>query len=154
MISLTLSSTAEYALRAMACLSLLPETETLNSAMLAERTAVPQHYLNKVMRKLVEGGLVLAARGHGGGFQLAKPPELISFRHILKVVGYETRDDSCVFGWGKCREAHPCPLHQSWKDLNKSFVSWAEKTKLSDVRQFADENGIVRKLNLPFTTQE
>jgi Rrf2 family transcriptional regulator, iron-sulfur cluster assembly transcription factor len=149
MISLTLSSTAEYALRAMSCLALLKETEALNAAMLAERTAVPQHYLNKVMRKLVEGGMVHAARGHGGGFRLAKSPHQISYRQILEVVGYEKRDDGCVFGWGKCRDSQPCPMHQSWKDLNESFVTWAEKTSLSEVRKYANEHGILRKLNLP-----
>lgn len=149
MLSLTLTSTAEYALRAMSCLALLGDEQSLNAAQLAERTGVPQHYLNKVMRKLVQAGLAHAARGHGGGFRLAKPARLISYQEILEVAGYESRHDSCVFGWGKCRDSQPCPMHDSWKKLNENFIAWARATTLEEVRAYAVQSGSDRKLQLP-----
>lgn len=149
MLSITLSATAEYALRAMSCLALLAEGQALNAAELSTRTAVPQHYLNKVMRKLVQANLVVAARGHGGGFRLARSPKKISYQEVLEVAGYEKRSDSCVFGWGKCRDSQPCPMHESWKKLNDGFVQWAHGTTLEQVRQYATESGAERKLHLP-----
>jgi Rrf2 family transcriptional regulator, iron-sulfur cluster assembly transcription factor len=151
MLSLTLTSTAEYALRAMSCLALLEEEQALNASELAVRTGVPQHYLNKVMRKLVQAGLAHAARGHGGGFRLAKPAKRITYQEILEVAGYEKRSDSCVFGWGKCRDSQPCPMHESWKKLNESFVTWAHATSLQEVREYAAQSGADRKLHLPPT---
>ncbi len=149
MLSLNLSATAEYALRAMSCLAVLAEGHALNAAELSERTAVPQHYLNKVMRKLVQAELVTAARGHGGGFRLARPPKKISYQEVLEAAGYEKRGDSCVFGWGKCRDTQPCPMHESWKKLNEGFVQWAHDTTLEEVRQYAHASGADKKLQLP-----
>lgn len=149
MLSFTLTSTSEYALRAMACLALLEQTQSLNASDLAVRTGVPQHYLNKVMRKMVEAGLAHAAKGHGGGFRLAKPAKRITYQEILAAVGYEKRKGHCVFGWGRCRDSHPCPMHGSWKSIDEGFSAWAQATSLQEVREYALRSGADRRMHLP-----
>jgi Rrf2 family iron-sulfur cluster assembly transcriptional regulator len=132
-LSLTLSQTAEYALRAMSCLALSHEGEPVRAQELSERTRVPLPYLWKVMRRLVAADLVLSAKGHGGGFRLARPPGKISYLDILRVTGYDSRTKSCVFGWGRCRDDHPCPMHASWTEMNGAFAAWASGTTLASL---------------------
>ena len=135
MLSLNLTHTAEYALRAMTTLALKPESDPMNSRELASRTGIPVHYLNKIMHHMVEAGLADSAKGHGGGFQLGKSPSRISYLDILKVAGYETEVSRCVFGHDSCRSDRPCPMHNAWGQLNENFVAWARRTTLASLKK-------------------
>jgi Rrf2 family protein len=135
MLSLSLSSTAEYALRAMTTLAIDGRERALNARALAEVTRVPVHYLNKIMKQLVEAGLVTSAKGHGGGFRLGKVPSRICYLDILKVVGYNFESRQCVFGWDACRSDRPCPMHEAWSKANEDFVDWARRTTLASLRK-------------------
>lgn len=128
-----LPQTAEYALRAMACIALKDDEKPVPSKVLAKSTDIPSHYLSKIMRKMVEAGLVSSKKGHGGGFKLAKAPEKITFEQILEAADYKIEPESCVFGWGKCDSDKPCPLHNSWSQLKDSFQWWSENKTLQDV---------------------
>lgn len=133
-----LSNTAEYALRAMACITLRENGKPISSKALSEQTDIPNHYLSKIMRKMVEGGLVLSRKGHGGGFMLARDPADITFEDIVTQAGYKVDPDNCVFGWEKCNALDPCPLHESWAGLKEAFHEWAENKTLADVTSMDD----------------
>jgi Rrf2 family protein len=141
MISLSLTQTAEYALRAMSCLALGTGDARMRANDLAVKSGVPLPYLWKIMRRLVSAGLADSSKGHGGGFRLARAPAEIAYLDILQVMGYETGLDSCVFGWGRCRSDRPCPMHHSWGELNEGFVAWARATTLARLREDSAING-------------
>lgn len=141
-----LPQTAEYALRAMACIALKKDEHPVNSTVLARATGIPGHYLSKIMRKLVEADLVVSRKGHGGGFKLSRSPEEISFREILETVDYSIDPDTCVFGWEKCSSSKPCPLHNTWSRLKDSYRWWAENMTLGDV---VDQSGESDDLLIP-----
>ena len=73
MVSLRFNRTTEYALRAMAIVALQPQDQPIPVKALSEAAGIPRHYLSKIMKKLVEAGLIKSQKGHGGGFSLAKP---------------------------------------------------------------------------------
>ncbi|MFT4975494.1 MAG: Rrf2 family iron-sulfur cluster assembly transcriptional regulator [Myxococcota bacterium] len=125
-----LNQTAEYALRAMSSLAIHHEEGRIRSKVLAERTNIPLFYLSKVMRRLVLAGLVTSKRGHGGGFQLAKPPGQIRFIDILEAMDYQAELGRCAFGIGRCDAESPCPLHDSWSALQNEFFAWARSNRL------------------------
>ena len=128
-----LPQTAEYALRAMAQLASLPTGQPVRAADLSKMTHIPEHYLSKVMRRLVAGGLLVAEKGHGGGFKLAKPKRSIRFIDILSAVEHELEPNRCAFGWGECNARAPCLLHPAFSQLKESFARWATKTTLADL---------------------
>ena len=134
MLSLKFNRTTEYALRAMANLALQRHDRPMTAKALSKATDIPQHYLSKIMKKLVEAGLVMSQKGHGGGFSLGKPNNEIPFLDILVASGYESHPNRCVYGWGECNNEAPCPLHESWVELNDAFKEWAMKKTLMDVR--------------------
>ena len=133
MLSLHFSRTTEYAFRAMASLALGPRGQPMTAEALSEAAGVPRHYVSKIMKTLVEAGLAMSRKGHGGGFVLGKPKEEIRYVDILAASGYEPHPDRCVFGWGGCNHEAPCPLHESWSALNEAFGEWAMKGTLADV---------------------
>lgn len=122
------SQTAEYALRAMTALAAKHGSSlAVNASDLSRETEVPIHYLQKVLRRLVAAGLLVAQKGHGGGFSLARPPGEISFGDVLTALDQAPGTDRCGFGWGRCGGDRPCPLHPAWAGLRKSFGEWAEQ---------------------------
>lgn len=128
-----LTQTAEYALRAMACLTRQPRRR-LTVTQLAERTHVPRTYLSKVMRRLVVAGLVSGKKGHHGGFKLALPPHYVRLADILMAVD-ALPSDSCVYGEPECDAANPCPLHDNWLELKEAYVHWMHAHTLQELEQ-------------------
>lgn len=126
----------------MTLISFLPVSQLLPATVIAEKTQIPSHYLHKIMRKLVNAGLVVSTKGHGGGFRLSRPPGRITYGNILEAMGYEKEIADCVFGWGRCRESKPCPMHGSWSQLNRQFVAWAEETTLAHIIDYSRKQGI------------
>lgn len=138
-----LPQTAEYALRAMACVALKENEEPVPSKVLARATGIPNHYLSKIMRKMVAAGLVTSQKGHGGGFKLAREPEQITFKKILETVDYKIDPDECVFGWEKCNSEKPCPLHHTWSQLKDSFQWWSENMTLQEIIDQPDDTNML-----------
>lgn len=128
-----LTTTAEYALRALAELATGAPAESVPAADLARRTGVPEAYLSKVLRRLVEAGLLHGTRGHGGGFILARPAAKIRFLDVLEAVDAMPAENRCIFGQPRCSEASPCLLHPAWSKMKSSFETWATTTTLADV---------------------
>ena len=66
-----LSKTAEYALRAVACMT-SQAVVPVPADVLADKTKVPRRYLTRVLQDLTAGGLVRSRPGPGGGYELAQ----------------------------------------------------------------------------------
>jgi Rrf2 family iron-sulfur cluster assembly transcriptional regulator len=128
-----LSTTVEYAFRALAELAAAAPAEAIPSAELAVRTGVGEAYLQKVLRRLVSHGLLHGSKGHGGGFSLARPASRIRFIDVLEALDAVPSMDRCAFGRPRCSAANPCALHPAWARLRDTITEWAVTTTLADV---------------------
>ncbi len=112
-----LSKTAEYALRVIACLA--AETGRAERAnVLAEQTQVPRRYLNKVLRDLVNSGLVMSRPGPGGGYSLTSDPDEVTILDVVDAVAPLERIHHCPLGLSSHRTL--CPLH---KELDRVYAA-------------------------------
>ncbi len=127
------NQTAEYALRAMAHLALLPPGSSVRAKDLSAATGIPADYVSKVLRRMVREGLLLSQKGHGGGFKLARPPAEVSFADILAATDERLDPTRCAFGQGPCGDHDPCPLHNAFSRLKAAVTTWATSTTLADL---------------------
>jgi Rrf2 family iron-sulfur cluster assembly transcriptional regulator len=127
-----LNQTVVYALRAMAAMAELPHGTSVTVVELSERTGVPQHYLSKVMRRMVRAGLVSGQRGHGGGFSLKKAPKDVPLGAVLVAADADLGKGECAFGFEKCDPVNPCALHPVWTKLQDGLRAFAEDSTLAD----------------------
>ncbi len=131
-----LLSTEQYALRVASLLALTYSShERLRARDIAEKTSIPQAYVSKILRRLVVARLVVAEKGHHGGFVLNRDPGEITFAQVLSAVGTSFDDEECVFGFSRCDNDDPCPLHDHWSKLKQDFVGWAEKSTLKEISE-------------------
>ena len=111
-----MSTRGDYACRALLSLALNGEGEPTSVRDIAERTGLPQPYLEQILLALKGAGLVRSKRGVGGGYILARDPAEIRLADIVSAVdGPITLGD---FGQphqdGACDHEGQCVLLEIW----------------------------------------
>jgi Rrf2 family transcriptional regulator, nitric oxide-sensitive transcriptional repressor len=107
---MTISQTAEYALRAVVWLAAHPDA-ALSTPAIARATQVPAGYLSKVLQELARAGFVVSQAGRSGGFRLTRPPEQVSVLDIINAVAPIERIRRCPLGLAS-HSGQLCPLHR------------------------------------------
>ena len=80
-----ISTRGDYACRALLSLALHADEGGPTSVRdIADRTALPQPYLEQILLALKGAGLVRSKRGVGGGYVLARPPAEIKLSEMMR----------------------------------------------------------------------
>ncbi|NNN00337.1 MAG: Rrf2 family transcriptional regulator [Acidimicrobiaceae bacterium] len=130
------STRGDYASRALLSLALHNNVTTPTSVRdLAERTGLPQPYLEQILLSLKGVGLVRSKRGVGGGYVLARSPESITLADIVAAV-----DGPIVAGdFGKphqdgaCDHEGQCVLLDVWADVGSHMREHLSSFTLADM---------------------
>jgi Rrf2 family iron-sulfur cluster assembly transcriptional regulator len=80
------STRGDYAARALLSLALHGSDRPTSVKEIAERTHLPQPYLEQILLSVKGAGLVRSKRGVGGGYVLARPPTEITLADIVAAV--------------------------------------------------------------------
>ena len=78
-----ITSRTEYGLRAMVYLAGREERRPVPLAEIAASEAIPGPFLERILARLREAGLVKATRGASGGYALARPPERVAVYDVV-----------------------------------------------------------------------
>lgn len=81
---LTLRS--EYALLALVFLGRHREEGYIRAADIAAAQQIPLRFLGQILLLLKRARLVRSAKGKGGGFRLARPPEEITLAEVIRLL--------------------------------------------------------------------
>src|SRR3546814_1935209 len=88
------STRGDYASRALLSLALHgAESGPTSVRDIAERTGLPQPYLEPILLALKGAGIVRSKRGVGGGYILAREPNLITLGEIVSAVDGPIRSE-------------------------------------------------------------
>jgi Rrf2 family protein len=129
------STRGDYASRALLSLALHREVGPTSVRDIAERTGLPQPYLEQILLALKGAGLVRSKRGVGGGYVLAREPEEITLGQIVSAV-----DGPIVAGDfgephqnGACDHEGQCVLLAVWADVGDSMRRYLDSFTLADM---------------------
>ena len=100
---------------------------------IAEAQHIPQNYLAKIMRRLVERGLIRSMVGPEGGYFLRKDPMDINLRDIYEAVEGELRVIDCMDQDEVCALYENCTQLPVWDKLQVSMIKLLENTSLDDL---------------------
>ena len=112
---LQISRKIEYGLRAMIFLASQPPERTVPFKEIARRMEVPQDFLAKILKTLVEQGLTRSTRGAHGGYQLSRPAREISFLDVIEAVEGPVVVNVCQDGHDACKVSRSCTMYGVWK---------------------------------------
>jgi Rrf2 family transcriptional regulator, iron-sulfur cluster assembly transcription factor len=131
-----LSTRGRYAVMAMAELAARGEG-TMSLAEIAACQCLSQCYLEQLFAKLRRAGLVVSARGPGGGYRLARPAGEVTIAAIMLAVDEPLHATRCTPGSGGCLTlpggAAPCRTHALWDALGRQIRSFLDGVTLADV---------------------
>ncbi len=133
------SNACAYAIRAMSHLAMMRPDGYVLLDELCEGTDLPRHFVAKIFQELVRHGLLVSAKGRGGGFALAHKPDKITLYDIVAAVDGVSGLDQCVVGMAKCDDKQPCPQHDQWKKVRSHIRDFLQDTTLTEMAGTLDK---------------
>ena len=132
-----ISRTSEYALKALIELAIDHQkgnTVTLINDV-AKRKGIPQKYLEQILLRLKNAGVLVSKRGVGGGYSLSRPPENISLGEIVRVVEGSLAPVNCVSTSSHvdCPDESSCGLYSVMLEVKNAVSGVLDNTSLEDV---------------------
>ena len=134
-----LTTTSEYAIRALTHLARLPDGESMLGRELAGQAGIPANYLSKIMWTLGNAGIISATRGNGGGYRLNRKAADIHLFEIVEVFDRDRAGLPCFLGGRECDHANPCSAHAAWSHVREAYLHFLNSTTLAAVSKLPED---------------
>jgi len=128
-----ISSRCEYGLRAMVFLAAREGRRPVPLPEIAAGEGIPAPFLERILARLRESGLVKATRGVSGGYQLALPPGDIAVGDVVTALEGPLSLVGCVPDDGSCERAESCASRIVWRRLDSAISGALSSITLEDL---------------------
>lgn len=128
-----ISSRCEYGLRAMVFLAAQGEARPISLNEIAAGEGIPAPFLERILARLREGGLVKTTRGVSGGYQLARAPRSIPVGDVVTALEGPLSLVGCVPDDGACERAESCASRVVWRRLDTAISGALNGITLEDL---------------------
>jgi FeS assembly SUF system regulator len=103
---------------------------------LSVESRLPLPTVSKLLKELLEGGLLVSHRGVKGGYSLAKAPREISVAEIVAVLEGPIALTECSTDISGLCDLEPCcPIKDNQRIISQAVRGALEKVMLSDLSQ-------------------
>ena len=140
---LRISRKIDYGLRAMIYLASIDPKAVVPFREIARQMLVPEDFLAKILKTLVDEGLVRSTRGPHGGYALAKASSEISFLDVIEAVEGPVAINVCLDSEDPCSNASGCTMVSVWRRGQERMLEVYREAKLSDLKLDPDATGQV-----------
>jgi len=130
---LRISRKIDYGLRAMIYLASIPSDSVIPFREIARQMDVPEDFLAKILKTLVDQGLVRSTRGPHGGYALARAAVDVSFLDVIEAVEGPVALNVCLDGEDACGHSTACTMVQVWRQGQEQMLDVYRKSRLSDL---------------------
>ena len=145
---LRISRKIDYGLRAMIYLASISREAVVPFREIARQMMIPEDFLAKILKTLVDHGLVKSARGPHGGYALAQPASEINFLQVIEAVEGPIAINVCLDGDDPCGKADACTMVSVWRRGQEKMLEVYRESKLSELALKPDGNGHVGFIQL------
>lgn len=128
-----ISSTTEYALKALATLARLKRADSVCVQEVSDASGVPRNYLSKIFNELRRRGVVVSVRGPGGGFKLSKRAEDITILSVVEIFEDLDQQRKCFLGSRYCTSREMCGMAARWTDVWNSYERFLSESTITDL---------------------
>jgi Rrf2 family protein len=126
-----------YALKAMLNLAQCPPGQPKQVRAISIEENIPRKFLESIMSDMRRSGLVEASRGKLGGYALSRPPELITFGDIMRIIDGPLALLACVSHkfyqrCVDCDDEQTCNLRRIMAQVRKQTSDILDRSTLAD----------------------
>ena len=132
-----LSTKGRYAVMAMTDLARRQDGRAVSLAEIAARQEISLSYLEQLFARLRRQGLVVSARGPGGGYRLAREADRTTVAEIVTAVDEPLRATRCSGREGKgcMAKGERCLTHDLWDQMGVTIHEYLASVSLADVAE-------------------
>lgn len=131
--ALRLTQAGDYAVRAMVYLATRPHGSRILREEIAREQDVPSSFMAKILRSLVNAGLLRSNRGVHGGFTLARPPSQINLLEVVEAIEGPVSVMQCVPDPRECEMSDSCAAHVVWSQVQGEIAGILGKTSIEQL---------------------
>lgn len=131
-----LSQRGRYALKALLNIA-RANGQVRQVAAISEEEQIPRKFLESIMSDLRREDLVRSTRGNRGGYQLARPADLITFGQVMRVTDGPLAMLPCVSRafyqrCDDCPDEHACQLRSLFVEVRDAAAGILDNRTLAD----------------------
>jgi Rrf2 family protein len=141
-----LSKKGEYAIRALVEIGFeahLRLGSLIQISTVAQRTNIPEKFLEQILLALRNGGVLKSKRGVEGGYSLARPAAEVTLGEVIRLLDGPLAPIPCVsltaYERCSCPDEASCGLHLAMKQVRDAIAGILDGYQLSrlidEVRQ-------------------
>ena len=127
-----------YGTRAMLELAMQPTQRPVMLKTIAANQKLSAKYLEQILARLREAGLVRVVRGRGGGFVLSRSPKEMTLLEILRALEGEVAVFDCVTCPDICERADHCVVRNVWCTLSDQMTQFLASVGLDQLARDAE----------------
>lgn len=129
-----ISTRGRYALRVMIDIAEQGDDGYIRLCDIAQRQGISEKYLESIVVLLTRGGLLVGARGKGGGYRLATDPQRCTVGEILRITEGSLAPVACLReGASPCEKSTECRTLPLWRGLNDVVNSYLDGVTLGSL---------------------
>jgi FeS assembly SUF system regulator len=129
-----LGKLTDYGLVLMSQMARRPQSELHTARDLAARCRLPLPTVSKLLKLLLQGGLLASHRGIKGGYSLARDPRLISVADVISALEGPLALTECNMDVaGLCDLEPSCPIKDNQRLINQVVQGALQKVMLWDL---------------------
>jgi Rrf2 family transcriptional regulator, cysteine metabolism repressor len=129
-----MSTKGHHAIRIMVFLAHSPGRPITKQEIGASENISPG-YIQQLMGRLTNAGLVRSHRGKEGGFSLGLPAEEITVQQVLRVTEGPFELAACAAHPESCPRAETCPANPLWAKVTAAVNDLFDHTTIADLAQ-------------------
>jgi len=152
-----LSKKGEYAVRALIEIGLesgLRPNSLIQISTVAQRTNIPEKFLEQILLALRNGGILKSKRGVEGGYSLAKPATDITLGEVIRLLDGPLAPIPCVSQTAyepcSCPDEASCGLRMAMQQVRDAIATILDNYKLSRVIQEVQKHRASKKTEWQF----
>lgn len=125
---------ADYAIRITLFLN-IHKDEKVEARVISEKENVPLRFALKILRKLMQGGLVKSYRGVNGGYSINKNPQDITLKDVIEIVEGPIYLNRCLYEKDACNlnRADYCNVHHALHKIQTVLLNELEAVTFEDL---------------------
>ena len=129
---LRIAKLTDYATVLMVRLAREP-ARCFSAAQLADELGLPLPTVAKLLKRLLQAGLLTSMRGAGGGYSLAHAPRAISVADVVSAIEGPVALTECSLGKGNCSLEKNCATRANWQLISRAVRVALEAVSLADM---------------------
>ena len=128
-----LTKAGEYGLRAIRYLVENGDKARISIGDISIEKKIPEPFLRKLFKPLVQKGFINSTRGVSGGVCLARKPEDITVLEVVEALEGPLALNECLLDDVTCEFLNECGMHDVWEETQAAMAKVLRSKNLTNL---------------------